>query len=275
MQSRYYDSNIGRFINADDAAMIMQDVYNLFAYCENSPTMGIDPSGTWVYYVVKPNKLPKSFLGTANPFYYLNLIAYNNMSKNNELYANFVRENSSRKDTYSLSKSTPIIDSQDAKYIKDMKYGYKKLSHNGCEIIATYNLLILINKPQKLTSIINEFELNDMYYFSALSYGYFGTDPDDLYKYFKAHKIKYSKTKKLKDLKSQLEKKKSGNFIVGYWTGGRYSSTVHTVCVKKNANSDFVTAYNLNYKTGTKTLTVKTFIKEISNDGSFITSYKF
>lgn len=195
------------------------------------------------------------------------------MSKNNKLYADFVRENSYRKDTYSLSKSTPIIDSQDAKYIKDMKYGYQRLEKCGCEIIATYNLLILTNKAQKLTSIINEFELNDMYYLSA--YGYFGTDPDDIYKYFKAHNIKYSKTKKLKDLKSQLEKKKSGKFIVGFWNSKSISDGIHTVCVKKNSNSNYVTAYNFYFNTGTKTMTVSEFIKKISEKGRFITSYKF
>ncbi len=275
LQSRYYDANIGRFINADDAAMIMHNVYNLFTYCENAPTMGIDPSGTWVYHVVKPNKIPKNFLEISNPFYDLNLIAYNNMSKNNKLYADFVKANSYRKDTYSLSKSTPIINNQKAKYIKDMKYGNNRLEKCGCEIIATYNLLILINKPQKLTSIINEFELNNMYYFGAFTRGGFGTDPDDLYKYFKAHKIKYSKTKKLKDLKSQLEKKKSGKFIVGFWNNKRYLSSIHTVCVRKNANSNYVTVYNLYSDTGTKTITVNQFIKIISKEGSFITSYKF
>ncbi len=45
LQSRYYDSNIGRFINADDSSMLLNNVCNLFAYCENNPIKHTDPSG--------------------------------------------------------------------------------------------------------------------------------------------------------------------------------------------------------------------------------------
>ena len=48
LQSRYYDPAIGRFINADtytttDADGILSS--NMFAYCENNPVMGSDPTG--------------------------------------------------------------------------------------------------------------------------------------------------------------------------------------------------------------------------------------
>ena len=51
LQSRYYDPQIGRFINADDTAYLGADGtplgYNLFAYCKNKPVMGYDPSGAF------------------------------------------------------------------------------------------------------------------------------------------------------------------------------------------------------------------------------------
>ena len=50
LQSRYYDPNIGRFINGDDPAYLGTSgllSYNLFAYCANNPVMGYDPTGTW------------------------------------------------------------------------------------------------------------------------------------------------------------------------------------------------------------------------------------
>ena len=51
LQSRYYDPELGRFINADDAAYLGADgtplSYNLFAYCGNNPVMGYDPTGHW------------------------------------------------------------------------------------------------------------------------------------------------------------------------------------------------------------------------------------
>ena len=48
LQSRYYDPTIGRFINADtytttDADGLLST--NMFAYCENNPVMGSDPTG--------------------------------------------------------------------------------------------------------------------------------------------------------------------------------------------------------------------------------------
>ena len=48
LQSRYYDSSIGRFINADSYASTGQDFlgYNMFAYCNNNPTCLIDNNGT-------------------------------------------------------------------------------------------------------------------------------------------------------------------------------------------------------------------------------------
>lgn len=50
LQSRYYDPELGRFINADNR---LSDVggeilgYNMFAYCMNNPVNGSDPTGNW------------------------------------------------------------------------------------------------------------------------------------------------------------------------------------------------------------------------------------
>ena len=54
LQSRYYDPEIGRFINSDDVNFIgvsNTDVsYNAFAYCGNNPTNGTDFTG-YAYYL--------------------------------------------------------------------------------------------------------------------------------------------------------------------------------------------------------------------------------
>ena len=51
LQSRYYDPEIGRWINADDIAYIGADgsplSYNLFAYCMNNPVNRFDVNGNW------------------------------------------------------------------------------------------------------------------------------------------------------------------------------------------------------------------------------------
>ncbi len=52
LESRYYDSMTGRFINADDVSYLGANgdinSYNLYAYCSNNPIMYVDPSGHFV-----------------------------------------------------------------------------------------------------------------------------------------------------------------------------------------------------------------------------------
>ena len=47
LQSRYYDPEIGRFINADGLVATGQGLLgnNMFAYCHNNPVLYVDPSG--------------------------------------------------------------------------------------------------------------------------------------------------------------------------------------------------------------------------------------
>ena len=50
LQSRYYDPDVGRWINADgELSDVGGDIlgYNLFAYCFNNPVNMDDPSGNW------------------------------------------------------------------------------------------------------------------------------------------------------------------------------------------------------------------------------------
>ena len=47
LQSRYYDANICRFINADSALYHSMLGYNLFVYCENAPVGKIDITGQY------------------------------------------------------------------------------------------------------------------------------------------------------------------------------------------------------------------------------------
>ena len=52
LQSRYYDPEIGRFINADALVTTGQGLLgnNMFAYCLNNPVNGSDPCGNCMHY---------------------------------------------------------------------------------------------------------------------------------------------------------------------------------------------------------------------------------
>ena len=49
LQSRYYDAKVCRFISADSYTSTGQGILstNMYAYCENNPVMGYDPTGHW------------------------------------------------------------------------------------------------------------------------------------------------------------------------------------------------------------------------------------
>ena len=58
LQSRYYDPEVGRFINADDTNYLNATGTvlgcNLFAYCENDPVNNVDPKGN-AYILITSN----------------------------------------------------------------------------------------------------------------------------------------------------------------------------------------------------------------------------
>lgn len=50
LKTRYYDPEIGRFINMDSIDYADPETINglnLYAYCNNNPVMNVDPEGTW------------------------------------------------------------------------------------------------------------------------------------------------------------------------------------------------------------------------------------
>ncbi len=57
LQSRYYDPEVGRFLNSDDVSYLDPESIgglNLYAYCVNNPIMSVDPGGTkwnWLKFI--------------------------------------------------------------------------------------------------------------------------------------------------------------------------------------------------------------------------------
>ena len=85
LQSRYYNSQWGRFINADGYVSTGQGLlsYNMFAYCNNNPVMNVDPTGEFPWLVVaivlvvsslflqSCAKQPTSDVGSAQPYVHM------------------------------------------------------------------------------------------------------------------------------------------------------------------------------------------------------------
>ena len=53
LNSRYYDPEVGRFINADAYASTGQGIlgHNMFAYCQNNPIIHVDPTGRFAWWI--------------------------------------------------------------------------------------------------------------------------------------------------------------------------------------------------------------------------------
>ena len=70
LQSRYYDPNTCRFINADGYVSTGQGLtgYNMFAYCGNDPVNRIDPMGMWTITISVSVDFTFFFVGISEAF---------------------------------------------------------------------------------------------------------------------------------------------------------------------------------------------------------------
>ena len=73
LNSRYYDSNTGRFISPDDASYLGANgdinSYNLYAYCSNNPVMYQDPSGHSIIGAILIGALIGTVIGAGTTVY--------------------------------------------------------------------------------------------------------------------------------------------------------------------------------------------------------------
>ena len=53
LRSRYYDPEVGRFLNADGLVSTGRgiDGFNMYAYCDNNPVMFVDPNGDCLFLI--------------------------------------------------------------------------------------------------------------------------------------------------------------------------------------------------------------------------------
>ena len=97
LQSRYYDPEVGRFLNADSVDYIgyssEQLSYNAFAYCENDAVNGIDSVGLWAYDVhagyYNGNQYKKITYGVPSDFNYGYKIPYYKVGKEYRYYGTY------------------------------------------------------------------------------------------------------------------------------------------------------------------------------------------
>lgn len=128
-------------------------------------------------------------------------------------------------------EKTEYVCGQSIGNVPKYRYGLFSMEFNGCEIIAVYNALIYLKKPQPLCETAYFMERYRM------AMGLFGCNPLSLLR----HPL-LSKTKSLK-LRRTTEIYSEGGYIVSLWLGFPLLSQIHTffaIIGKDGA----VTAYN-------------------------------
>jgi RHS repeat-associated protein len=204
IQNRYYNPEIGRFINVDNinsliTAKIVLD-FNLFAYCGNNPiTYSLKYKDKSEYLTIESN------------------YAYNK-SKSNIINSYIYRQNDS------IGK----IDGTDG-IVSPLHFGNTKFGPNGCGIVATYNALIMLGNRTDIADINRECEINGVSVCGSISFY-----PAYLVRYFKSKgytvyvtydKNKFDNNNTIKNAKANIiyyTKPKNGHYVAFNYDGSNY-----------------------------------------------------
>ena len=129
--------------------------------------------------------------------------------------------------TIDLKSAYPdgYINGQGVGAVAGMMYGFYHMAWNGCEMIALYNAMVALGRPADLAEISLE-----MYPKSAVAWGFFGSNPLVLDRYFKAHGIPCQKTYRFDSFFDALPLHRCG--VLSFWNHRRVFGSLHTVMVK-------------------------------------------
>ncbi|MBR2590765.1 MAG: hypothetical protein IKE65_07565 [Clostridia bacterium] len=129
-----------------------------------------------------------------------------------------------------------MLNGQGIGALKRYRYGLFSFGWCGCEIIASYNLLKMYGKPQKLCDISRE-----IYPYGHILCGFFGTNVYTLAYYYKKHRIPVKTLYKKKDFLRLAPRGKYG--VISFWTGKVMASSIHTVAYRVEENGSIL-VYN-------------------------------
>ena len=120
--------------------------------------------------------------------------------------------------------------------VSKMILGSCYLSHNGCEVIAVNNAMVLLGLEPSMADLIKTFESENALIGGSLSLGVLGSNPYSIKRVLKRKDMDY-------DSVSYDDLSKPGVYIVSYWNDTAYDSMLHTVAIQSNGVGDY-TIYN-------------------------------
>ncbi|MBR1592263.1 MAG: hypothetical protein IJ666_04550 [Ruminococcus sp.] len=126
--------------------------------------------------------------------------------------------------------SFPMINGQALGDVSGMRYGLCPMSFNGCEVISVYNTLVYLGKPVPIQDIALYMER----YRSLM--GIFGCFPFGVGKALDYFGTVSTGTRNIKYIEN------ADKFILCFWTGRKFLSSIHTVFCAKSGNG--IRVYN-------------------------------
>lgn len=102
------------------------------------------------------------------------------------------------------------------------RYGLYNVSHNGCEAIAVHNAKVLAKYDSTLSGTLFDFETS----FAEVGYGGLGSDPRLIGLVLRRENIDFGFIRSMDDMGT------GGTYILSFWVGDKYRSSIHTVTYK-------------------------------------------
>ena len=166
LQSRYYDPQVGRFVNADGVSLFGYALqkplqYNMYSYCWNNPGIMYDPTGDFPIFILIVAAVVTAGVITMEVTKEVN---YNHNKEQTQLPQGFI---------------------DDQTEIDYMKMGFYGASWNGCGWIATYNVMLMLGRPQPAADIIKHYDQTG----NNILFGTFGAAPGAVTRYFANQKV--------------------------------------------------------------------------------------
>ena len=130
-------------------------------------------------------------------------------------------------------------------HYSEWRFGVQTFDKNGCGVIATYNVMYLLNKNPKLSEVAYDIEKNS----GALAWGYAGTDPTHPIEYFKLKGIAVKQYYDYNVFDSNLKNMRTDQYAIVCFQNDKndINKGVHFVAVSKeeiDENTCKFTIYN-------------------------------
>ena len=158
-----------------------------------------------------------------------------------DAYNNYLKNKQALDKDQSFKNGIDIINGQDTSPFNRLYLGNYNMGYNGCEVIGTYNALLILNKKPDLLKLACEYEANGLMF--NLDTGGFGVESKKIRECLDNYMVSYEETKSVQEIDQALLNNKT--IIVSYWTVSPLTSSIHTVALNYNFSNAKVEVYNL------------------------------